>query len=466
MSDPGGPTQEFLGLVEPVELQVEMERSFLDYAMSVITARALPGRARRPEARAAPDPLRDVQPRPATRSQAPEVGAGGRRGDGQVPPARRRSHLRLARPHGPGLLAAVPARRRPRELRLPRPERPTGRPAVHRGAPRVTGDGAARRDQRGNRRLHGDVRRARRRADGAAVAIPEPAGERRRRNCRGDGDEHPTAQSQRGHRRHGVHDRQPRCEARAAHEDREGARLPDRRVDPRQGRDQGRVHEGSRLHQDPRRRRDRRGQEGRDAHRRHRGAVPDVGRGHRSTHRRIGERPQDRRCARRSQRVGRRHPPTRGRPAPRRERQRRAQSALQAHADADELRGEHAGARRWRAPAALARPGDPRLHQPPDRGGDAQDAVPARRGRTSRAHRRGPGQSPRDDRRHHRPHPRRGRCRDGESRADGEAVLVLGDPSRVHPRHAAPPTDAAGRQEAARTSWPSSRRRSKSSSRS
>jgi DNA gyrase subunit A len=42
MSDPGGPTQETLGLVEPVELQVEMERSFLDYAMSVITARALP----------------------------------------------------------------------------------------------------------------------------------------------------------------------------------------------------------------------------------------------------------------------------------------------------------------------------------------------------------------------------------------------------------------------------------------
>src|SRR5438270_2051392 len=31
-----------LGDIEPVEIQVEMERSFLDYAMSVITARALP----------------------------------------------------------------------------------------------------------------------------------------------------------------------------------------------------------------------------------------------------------------------------------------------------------------------------------------------------------------------------------------------------------------------------------------
>src|SRR5207253_4022710 len=30
------------GSVEPIELQEEMERSFLDYAMSVIVARALP----------------------------------------------------------------------------------------------------------------------------------------------------------------------------------------------------------------------------------------------------------------------------------------------------------------------------------------------------------------------------------------------------------------------------------------
>src|SRR5262249_17574168 len=37
-----GVIQEPLGNVEVVELQEEMERSFLDYAMSVITARALP----------------------------------------------------------------------------------------------------------------------------------------------------------------------------------------------------------------------------------------------------------------------------------------------------------------------------------------------------------------------------------------------------------------------------------------
>src|SRR5262249_37068935 len=32
-----------LGNIEPIEIQEEMERSFLDYAMSVITSRALPG---------------------------------------------------------------------------------------------------------------------------------------------------------------------------------------------------------------------------------------------------------------------------------------------------------------------------------------------------------------------------------------------------------------------------------------
>src|SRR5256885_15889628 len=36
-------TQQTLeGNIEPVEIQEEMERSFLDYAMSVITSRALP----------------------------------------------------------------------------------------------------------------------------------------------------------------------------------------------------------------------------------------------------------------------------------------------------------------------------------------------------------------------------------------------------------------------------------------
>ena len=187
--------------IEPVEIQEEMERSFLDYAMSVITARALPDvrDGLKPVHRRILYGMYDA--RAAPRPQAPEVGAGGRRGDGQVPPARRRGDLRRARAHGPGLLAALPADRRPRELRLARPQRPPGRGALHRGAARAAGDGAARRDRRGHRRLHADVRR---REPGAARPpgpVPEPARQRRRRHRGRHGHEHPAAQPRRGHRR-------------------------------------------------------------------------------------------------------------------------------------------------------------------------------------------------------------------------------------------------------------------------
>src|SRR3990170_6360137 len=39
---PDDAVQQILGSIEPVEIREEVERSFLDYAMSVITARALP----------------------------------------------------------------------------------------------------------------------------------------------------------------------------------------------------------------------------------------------------------------------------------------------------------------------------------------------------------------------------------------------------------------------------------------
>src|SRR5687768_9047922 len=42
MTDTTAPPEEPRSEIEPVEIQVEMERSFLEYAMSVITDRALP----------------------------------------------------------------------------------------------------------------------------------------------------------------------------------------------------------------------------------------------------------------------------------------------------------------------------------------------------------------------------------------------------------------------------------------
>ena len=247
---PDDAVQESLGNVELVEIQEEMERSFLDYAMSVITARGAAGRPRRSQARAPADPLRDVRHRAAARPQAPEVGPGRRQGHGDVPPPRRLGDLRRHGSDGPGLLTAVPARRRARELRISRPQRPPGCRPLHRGPPRPARHGAHRRDRRGDRRLRRDLRRAGSGADRPAGAVPEPARQRRRRNRRRHGDEHPAAQPGRGHRRGDPRVGEPRRDGRGSDEDREGSRLPDRGADPRQRGHQGRVHDRSRFHQD------------------------------------------------------------------------------------------------------------------------------------------------------------------------------------------------------------------------
>ena len=97
-----------------------------------------PGAARRPRrAEAGPPPgaLRDARPRPAAEPALPQVGDDRRRGDGQIPPARRLGDLRHPGADGAGLLPALPAGRRPGQLRLDR-RRPAGGDAVHRGPPR------------------------------------------------------------------------------------------------------------------------------------------------------------------------------------------------------------------------------------------------------------------------------------------------------------------------------------------
>ena len=89
------------GNVEPIEIQEEMERSFLDYAMSVITARALPD-ARdglKPVHRRILYGMYEGGMRPDRKHKKSRVV--GRRRDGQVPPARRRRDLRRARPAWP-----------------------------------------------------------------------------------------------------------------------------------------------------------------------------------------------------------------------------------------------------------------------------------------------------------------------------------------------------------------------------
>ncbi len=179
-------------------------------------------------------------------------------------------------------------------------------------------------------------------------------------------------------------------------------------------------------------------------------SVPDLGRGDRPEDRGAGQRPQDRRHPRRAQRVVGRHHAPRRRAQARRQCAGRAEPPLQAHADADQLPGAHAGAGRQRAEAARPQDRARGLHRSPEGDHPAAHRVPSPQGEGARAHRRGPGEGARHDRRHHRPHPRFGRRRDRQGRPHGRAVRVHRRAGAAHPRHAAPPAHPARRQEAAR----------------
>ena len=146
------------GNIEPRGLEEEMRSAYLDYAMSVIVGRALPDVTRRPQAGPPPRPARDERDGPAAEPQARQVRADRRRGDGQVPPARRQRDLRHARAHGAELLDALHARRRARQLRQRR-RLARGRHALHRGAPRPPRDRDAARHRPGHGRLRSDLRR-------------------------------------------------------------------------------------------------------------------------------------------------------------------------------------------------------------------------------------------------------------------------------------------------------------------
>ncbi len=241
----------FAGRVEPVQLEEEIQRSYLDYAMSVIVGRALP------DVRDGLKPVhrrilwsmfeQGLRPDRPYRKSANVVGGV----MSKYHPHGRHGDLRRPGADGPGLLAPVSADRPARELRLGR-RRPGRRLAVHRVAPGRLRHGDAPRDRVGHGRLRPELRRVRAGAHRPAEPVPEPAGQRRRRDRGGHGHEHPAAQRARGHRRRRPRHRSPRCHARRAHEVREGPRLPHRRHDHRVAGDQGCVRDGAGLHQGPR----------------------------------------------------------------------------------------------------------------------------------------------------------------------------------------------------------------------
>ena len=186
--------------IRPVSITEEMKRSYLDYAMSVIVSRALP------DVRDGLKPvhrrilLLDERAGPYARQEIRQIGARGRRRDGQISPARRPGDLRRAGAHGAGFLHAPATDRRAGQFRLGR-RRSGGGHALHRMPAGQAGDGAARRHRQGHRRLPGQLRRQRTRAGGAAGALSQSAGQRRRRHRRRHGDQYSAAQSRRIDRR-------------------------------------------------------------------------------------------------------------------------------------------------------------------------------------------------------------------------------------------------------------------------
>ena len=189
--------------ITSVDLQLEMQRSYLDYAMSVIVGRALPDvrDGLKPVHQRVLYAMYDGGYRPDR--AVLQVRARRRRRDGQVPPARRHRDLRRPGPAGPALVDAVPAGRPARQLRLPG-QRPGRGAAVHRVQDGAAGHGDGPRHRRGDRRLPRQLRRPHPGADRPAGPVPEPAGQRQRRDRGRHGDEHPAAQPARGRRRRPV----------------------------------------------------------------------------------------------------------------------------------------------------------------------------------------------------------------------------------------------------------------------
>ena len=184
----------------PVNIEDEMKRSYMDYAMSVIIGRALPDvrDGLKPANRRVLFAMRQMGL--ASNRAVPQVREDRRRSHRQLPSARRRAGVRHARPSRAGLQHALPPGRRPGQLRLGR-RRSAGGVPLHGSASRVARRSDDDGPRQGHRRLPADLRRNDRRARRAADAVPEPAGQRIDRHRRRHGDEHSAAQHARGHRR-------------------------------------------------------------------------------------------------------------------------------------------------------------------------------------------------------------------------------------------------------------------------
>ncbi len=217
--------------IRPISIVQEMKRSYLDYAMSVIVSRALPD---------VRDGLKPVHRRilysmhesgyewnkpyrKSARVVGDVMGKYHPHGDSAIYDALVRMaqdfSMRLPLIDGQGNFGSVdgdpPAAMRYTEIRL-----------------KKVAQAAAGRPRQGHGRFRGQLRRLRAGADGAARALPQPAGQRRGRHRRGHGHQHSAPQSGRGDRRlHGLSG-QSVHHHRRTHRDRARPGFSDGRPDP------------------------------------------------------------------------------------------------------------------------------------------------------------------------------------------------------------------------------------------
>jgi len=176
----------------PVEIEAEMKKSYLDYAMSVIVARAIPDVRDGLKPGAAAHPGRDERPGPRIEPRLPQMREDLRRHFRKLSPARRSGHLPDARApravvqyalpliDGQGNYGSVdgdpPAAMRYTEARLAK----------------ITEEMLAISKKRRWISFRISTRHAR--SPLSSVEDPEFTHQRCKRHCRGYGDQHPSAQ--------------------------------------------------------------------------------------------------------------------------------------------------------------------------------------------------------------------------------------------------------------------------------
>ena len=205
-----------------------MERSFLDYSMSVIVSRALPDvrDGLKPVHRRILYGMYDMGARPdrphmkCAKVTGDVMGKYHPHGDWPIYDAL----VRMAQDFSP----APPADRRPRQLRLAR--RRPGRRALHRVPAGAAGHRSCWPASTRTPSTSSPTTPASTRSRSVLPGpVPQPAGQRQPGHRRRHGHQHPAPQPGRGHRRHHPPDRPPRRHARRPDGVRQGPGLPDRR---------------------------------------------------------------------------------------------------------------------------------------------------------------------------------------------------------------------------------------------